>query len=298
MRLRPNPPAPGGPSRTRPALGASTPTSRTTTDPVSVAFNDAKRARAKAALRAKEGGRSATQWDSRARVDRSKYPSFKAWLTRRRRTTRGCARRCPATRTPRAREREAARGGVRGQGALRAACRTRRGAEDDEDDGAGDAGHRYRRPRPRACLGPVHRADEALRTPPRASASALSAEDQEKALMECAAEAAREPSRRRRRRRAPARRGPPRRGRSRGGGGARRRGGVRGRGVAAPSRGGSNPDESEHRAVHPRPEPARVAARALRRLGVRISERRDGARPETGRRRAPRRGKDARGAFG
>ena len=51
------------------------------TDPVSVAFNDAKRARAKAALRAKEEREKRDPAGLRApRVDRSKYPSFKAWL--------------------------------------------------------------------------------------------------------------------------------------------------------------------------------------------------------------------------
>ena len=276
------------------------------TDPVSVAFNDAKRARAKAALRAKEEREKRDPMGLRApRVDRSKYPSFKAWLdaqaahdARLRAQMPGYA---DAARAANAKRREAA---------YVAKARAASGVPNApgerkmivEDDVAGDARTSVpTSPDPAPALNRFIALTEAFADASSgASASALSAEDQEKALMECAAEAAREAveAAAAAASRGQPRRGPPRRGRSRGGGGARRRGGVRGRGVAAPSRGGSNPDESEHRAVHPRPEPARVAARALRRLGVRNGERRDGARPETGRRRAPRRGKDARGAFG
>lgn len=51
------------------------------TDPISVSFNEAKRARAKAELKAKEERLKRDPNGVRgARVDRSKYPSFKAWL--------------------------------------------------------------------------------------------------------------------------------------------------------------------------------------------------------------------------
>ena len=51
------------------------------TDPISVSFQDAKRARAVAALKAKEEREKRDPHGYRPqRIDRSKYPSFKAWL--------------------------------------------------------------------------------------------------------------------------------------------------------------------------------------------------------------------------
>ena len=119
--------------------------------------------------------------------------------------------------------------------------------------------------------------------------------------MACAAELRRAPSRRRRRRASRASLVADSATRTSQFGGGASASVVRARGVAAPSRGGSNPDESEHRAAHPRPEPARVAARAgnfgasafTRSLLAETDASRPGRSPG-----APRREPDARGAFG
>ena len=167
------------------------------TDPVSVAFNDAKRARAKAALRAKEEREKRDPMGLRApRVDRSKYPSFKAWLdaqaahdARLRAQMPGYA---DSARAANAKRREAA---------YVAKARAASGVPNApgerkmivEDDVAGDARTSVpTSPDPAPALNRFIALTEAFADASSgASASALSAEDQEKALMECAAEAAR-----------------------------------------------------------------------------------------------------------
>ena len=168
------------------------------TDPVSVAFNDAKRARAKAALRAKEEREKRDPMGLRApRVDRSKYPSFKAWLdaqaahdARLRAQMPGYA---DAARAANAKRREAAY-----VAKARAASGVPNAPGERKmivgDDVAGDARTSVpTSPDPAPALNRFIALTEAFADASSgASASALSAEDQEKALMECAAEAARE----------------------------------------------------------------------------------------------------------
>jgi len=165
------------------------------TDPVSVAFNDAKRARAKAALRAKEEREKRDPAGLRApRVDRSKYPSFKAWLdaqaahdARLRAQMPGYA---DAARAANAKRREAAY-----VAKARAASGVPNAPGERKmipESSAGDV--KKTSPDPAPALNRFIALTEAFAD---ASSGAyagkvLSAEDQEKALMECAAEAARE----------------------------------------------------------------------------------------------------------
>ena len=150
---------------------------------MSVAFNDAKRARAKAALRAKEEREKRDPMGLRApRVDRSKYPSFKKPGWTRRRRTRAAARADARLRGRRACcEREAARGGVRGQGARRERRAERAGRAEAivEDDVAGDARTSVpTSPDPAPALNRFIALTEAFADASSgASASALSAED-------------------------------------------------------------------------------------------------------------------------
>lgn len=163
------------------------------TDPVSVAFNDAKRARAKAALRAKEEREKRDPAGLRApRVDRSKYPSFKAWLdaqaahdARLRAQMPGYA---DAARAANAKRREAA---YVAKARAASGVPNAPGERKMIPDVAGDVGLE---PDPAPALNRFIALTEAFAD---ASSGAdagkvLSAEDQEKALMECAAEAARE----------------------------------------------------------------------------------------------------------
>ena len=167
------------------------------TDPVSVAFNDAKRARAKAALRAKEEREKRDPAGLRApRVDRSKYPSFKAWLdaqaahdARLRAQMPGYA---DAARAANAKRREAA---YVAKARAASGVPNAPGERKMIPDVAGDVKKTSpASPDPAPALNRFIALTEAFAD---ASSGAdagkvLSAEDQEKALMECAAEAARE----------------------------------------------------------------------------------------------------------
>ena len=137
------------------------------TDPVSVAFNDAKRARAKAALRAKEEREKRDPTGLRApRVDRSKYPSFKAWLdaqaahdARLRAQMPGYA---DAARAANAKRREAAYvAKARAASGVPNAPGERKMIVEDDAGRRSDVGTDVSRPRAR--LEPVHRADGGVR---------------------------------------------------------------------------------------------------------------------------------------
>ena len=162
------------------------------TDPISVSFNDAKRARAVAALRAKEARakRDPNQSTRAPRVDRSKYPSFKAWLDaqaeRDARTRAQMPGYADAARAASAKRREAAYvERARLASGVPNAPGERRLPEAPPKLDVSEA------PTAAPALNRFIALTEAFadRTATHAN---MSPEDQEKALMECAAEAARE----------------------------------------------------------------------------------------------------------
>ena len=163
------------------------------TDPISVSFNEAKRARAKAELKAKEERAKRDPNGIRgARVDRSKYPSFKAWLDAQAEHDAKLRAQMPgyvdAARAANAKRREAAyMEKVRAaSGVPNAPGESKLEPSDVSSRGEDDASMHQSAPALNRFIALTEAFADA------SSSGKLSLEEQERALMECAAEAARE----------------------------------------------------------------------------------------------------------
>ena len=167
------------------------------TDPISVSFNEAKRARAKAELKAKEERLKRDPNGVRgARVDRSKYPSFKAWLDAQAEHDAKLRLQMPgyvdAARAANAKRREAAyMEKVRlASGVPNAPGESKLEPSDVTSNLGGDFASNSSSANAAPALNRFIALTEAFAD--ASSSQNVSLEEQERALMECAAEAARE----------------------------------------------------------------------------------------------------------
>ena len=167
------------------------------TDPISVSFNEAKRARAKAELKAKEERLKRDPNGVReTRVDRSKYPSFKAWLDAQAEHDAKLRLQMPgyvdAARAANAKRREAAyMEKVRlNSGVPNAPGESKLEPSDVTSNLGGDFASNSSSANAAPALNRFIALTEAFAD--ASSSQNVSLEEQERALMECAAEAARE----------------------------------------------------------------------------------------------------------
>jgi hypothetical protein len=237
------------------------------TDPISVSFNEAKRARAKAELKAKEERLKRDPNGVRgARVDRSKYPSFKAWLDAQAEHDAKLRAQMPgyvdAARAANAKRREAAyMEKVRlASGVPNAPGESKLEPSDVTSNLGGDFASNSSSANAAPAVEPVHRADGGVR-------GRLVVAKRFPGGTGAGADGMRRGGGARSRRGGGGGGGGREsRGGGGGGGDANRRGGVRGRRVATPSRGCADTEEGydEKRDVHLGSEPSWVAAVAVR----------------------------------